>query len=97
MQRPVLLSHYEGMKYGYARVSTDDQNTALQLAALKRSGCKTIYKDEGLSGATAKRPALIRCLKALKKATHSLFGSLTGWGAACATSSLCWTTCGNAA
>ena len=55
------------MKYGYARVSTDEQNTALQLTALKRAGCKTIFKDEGLSGATAKRPALIRCLKALKK------------------------------
>ena len=26
------------MKYGYARVSTDDQSTALQLAALKRAG-----------------------------------------------------------
>ena len=38
------------MKYGYARVSTDDQSTALQLAALKRAGCKTLFKDEGLSG-----------------------------------------------
>jgi len=45
------------MKYGYARVSTDDQNTALQLAALKKAGCKTIFKDEGLSGATVKIPA----------------------------------------
>src|SRR5712691_2923361 len=53
------------MKYGYARVSTDDQNTALQLAALKKAGCKTIFKDEGLSGATVKRPALTRCLKVL--------------------------------
>jgi DNA invertase Pin-like site-specific DNA recombinase len=26
------------MKYGYARVSTDDQNPALQLAALKKDG-----------------------------------------------------------
>jgi hypothetical protein len=26
----------EGMKYGYARVSTDDQNPALQLEALKK-------------------------------------------------------------
>ncbi|MGH9444347.1 MAG: hypothetical protein ACRD3O_01195 [Terriglobia bacterium] len=26
------------MKYAYARVSTDDQNPALQLAALKRAG-----------------------------------------------------------
>ena len=50
------------MKYGYARVSTDDQNAALQLAALKRAGCKTIFKDDGLSGATTNRPALQRCL-----------------------------------
>ena len=54
------------MKYGYARVSTDDQNPALQLAALKRSGCKTVFKDDGLSGATTKRPALLRCLKTLQ-------------------------------
>jgi DNA invertase Pin-like site-specific DNA recombinase len=45
------------MKYGYARVSTDDQNPALQLAALKKAGCKTIFKDEGISGATTKRPS----------------------------------------
>ena len=54
------------MKYGYARVSTDDQNSALQLAALKKAGCKTLFKDEGISGATTKRPALPRCLKALQ-------------------------------
>jgi DNA invertase Pin-like site-specific DNA recombinase len=54
------------MKYGYARVSTDDQTPALQLAALKRAGCKTVFKDEGLSGATLKRPALTRCLKTLQ-------------------------------
>ena len=52
----------ERMKYGYARVSTDDQNPALQLAALKKAGCHTVFKDEGLSGATTKRPALLRCL-----------------------------------
>src|SRR6202171_4213896 len=55
-----------GMKYGYARVSTDDQTPALQLAALKKDGCKTIFKDAGLSGATTKRPALLRCLKKLE-------------------------------
>lgn len=27
----------DGMKYGYARVSTDDQKADLQLAALKKS------------------------------------------------------------
>src|ERR1017187_137638 len=57
----------EGMKYGYARVSTEDQNSGLQLAALKNAGCTTpIFKDDGQSGATTKRPALQRCLKNLK-------------------------------
>ena len=39
---------------------------ALQLAALKKAGCKTIFKDDGLSGATTKRPALLRCLRKLQ-------------------------------
>src|SRR6266446_5853114 len=56
----------QGMKYGYARVSTDDQTPALQLAALTKAGCKTLFKDDGLSGATTKRPALLRCLKKLE-------------------------------
>jgi DNA invertase Pin-like site-specific DNA recombinase len=54
------------MKYGYARVSTDDQNPALHLAVLKKAGCQTVFKDEGLSGATTKRPAPLRCLKKLE-------------------------------
>jgi DNA invertase Pin-like site-specific DNA recombinase len=54
------------MKYGYARVSTDDQNPALQLDALKKAGCEKIFTDKGLSGATIQRPALARCLKALE-------------------------------
>ena len=54
------------MKYGYARVSTEDQNPALQLAALKKAGCRTVFKDEGISGATVQRPALVKCLKTLQ-------------------------------
>jgi len=27
--------------------------------------CKKLFKDRGISGATIKRPALLRCLKAL--------------------------------
>jgi DNA invertase Pin-like site-specific DNA recombinase len=59
------------MKYGYARVSTDDQNPALQLAAPKRERCKIIFKDEGKSGATINRPALRRCLKKLEPMQNS--------------------------
>lgn len=54
------------MKYGYARVSTDDQNPDLQLAALKQAGCDKTFVDEGKSGATLTRPALLRCLKQLE-------------------------------
>jgi Enterobacteriaceae phage serine recombinase len=53
------------MKTGYARVSTDDQNLDLQLAALKRAGCRKIFTDTA-SGATTKRPELTQCLQALK-------------------------------
>ena len=53
------------MKYGYARVSTEDQNPAMQLAALKKNGCKTVFKDE-VTGAHVNRPALTRCLKKLE-------------------------------
>ena len=54
------------MKYGYARISTIDQNPDMQLKALQRAGVdkKNIFKDER-TGATTNRPALLRCLKKL--------------------------------
>src|SRR6266851_9287495 len=53
------------MKIGYCRVSTDDQSPDLQLAALKRAGCRKIFTDKA-TGAHVKRPELTKCLKALK-------------------------------
>ena len=52
------------MKIGYARVSTEDQNPDLPLAALKRAGWKRLFTDKA-TGAHVKRPELTRCLKAL--------------------------------
>ena len=52
------------MKMGYAHVSSDDQNLALQLAVLKREGCDQIFTDKA-SGALRQRPALDKCLKRL--------------------------------
>lgn len=52
------------MRIGYARVSTDEQTTALQRAALEAAGCDPIHTDT--AGATAKRPALEKALKGLQ-------------------------------
>jgi DNA invertase Pin-like site-specific DNA recombinase len=53
------------MKYGYARISTDDQKADLQIAALKKAGCRHIFTDTA-SGAASKRPELTRCLDSLR-------------------------------
>jgi DNA invertase Pin-like site-specific DNA recombinase len=53
------------VKYGYARVNTEDQNPALQIAALKKAKCAHIFVEK-IPGATIKRPALLRCLKTLR-------------------------------
>ena len=48
------------MKRGYARVSTTEQDTSLQLAALRGYGCDVIYEDE--ISAVKHRPQLERLL-----------------------------------
>lgn len=47
------------MKIGYARISTDTQNLALQLDALKKEGCEEIFQEQ-ISGSTKERPELTR-------------------------------------
>jgi len=49
---------------GYARVSTDEQTTALQLDALRAAGCAAIHEDSA-SGASRSRPGLSRALEDL--------------------------------
>ena len=53
------------MLVGYARVSTDDQNLALQEDALKESGCEKIFYDK-VSGAKSERPGLQEALGFLR-------------------------------
>lgn len=53
------------MQIGYARVSTVDQNSALQRDALTAAGCERIFTDE-VSSSVAARRGLDRALAALE-------------------------------
>lgn len=54
------------MIIGYARVSTNHQETATQVAALKAVGCERIYRERA-SGGRWDRPELHRLLDQLRK------------------------------
>ena len=54
------------MLIGYVRVSTNDQNTALQRNALECSGCEQIFEDK-MSGKTSERPGLKKVLRTLSE------------------------------
>ena len=49
------------MIFGYARVSTDAQDLATQLAQLKGAGCERVFREK-ISDATADRPQLKKLL-----------------------------------
>ncbi len=49
------------MLIGYARVSTQDQDPELQIAALKKAGCEKVFTEQA-SGAKRERPELLAAL-----------------------------------
>ena len=53
------------MLLGYARVSTNEQDTAAQVSALKSAGCEKIFCEKA-SGGRWDRPELIRLLDQLR-------------------------------
>ena len=55
-----------GMKIGYARVSTLDQHLDLQMQALKKEGCKKIFREK-ISGASRERPEFQRMLDQIRE------------------------------
>jgi DNA invertase Pin-like site-specific DNA recombinase len=61
-----LLSGGKHVLIGYVRVSTNDQNTALQRNALDSAGCELIFEDK-MSGKTSERPGLKKVLRTLSE------------------------------
>jgi DNA invertase Pin-like site-specific DNA recombinase len=55
-----------GQTFGYARVSTDDQDLSLQIDALTKADIpkSQIFKDK-MSGSRIDRPGLSKCLEVL--------------------------------
>lgn len=53
------------MMVGYARVSTEQQDTEAQLPDLRKAGCKRIY-EETIGGGVTDRPELDKCLERLE-------------------------------
>ena len=54
-------------RIGYARVSTSEQDLALQLDALRRAGVERVFEDRGVSGVKAERPGLGAALTYLRQ------------------------------
>jgi DNA invertase Pin-like site-specific DNA recombinase len=53
------------VKIGYARVSTLDQKLDLQMQALRKAGCKRIFREK-VSGVSRRRPEFLRMLEQLR-------------------------------
>ena len=64
------------MIYGYARVSTVEQNLDRQIEALESAGCEKIYMDK-LSGKNTKRPQLQLLFEELKEGDTIIVKDLT--------------------
>ena len=54
------------MKFGYARVSSNTQDYAAQVEALKAAGCERIFSEKASGKSTNGRPEFAKLMKALK-------------------------------
>jgi DNA invertase Pin-like site-specific DNA recombinase len=71
LQKPIFLRELlrqdrsKVVKIGYARVSTLDQKLDLQMQALRKAGCKRIFREK-VSGVSRQRPEFQRMLEQLR-------------------------------
>ncbi|CEG59183.1 recombinase family protein [Legionella fallonii] len=69
----------DGLKYGYARVSTKEQNLDLQVDALTKAGCHKIFREVA-KGAKTDRPKLNELLSVLKSGDTLIIWKLDRMG-----------------
>lgn len=67
------------MKFGYARVSTDDQELARQIDALNNYGVDKIYKEK-ITGTKTNRPELDKLKNAVREGDSVIIESLSRLG-----------------
>ena len=67
-------------RLGYARVSTADQDTELQIRELDAAGCERIYRDHGVSGTKTSRPELDKILDRLSQGDEVIVWKLDRLG-----------------
>ena len=65
------------MLIGYARVSTNEQDNAAQVAALKAANCERTYREKA-SGGRWDRPSFIGFWISFARAMYSWCGNSTG-------------------
>lgn len=63
------------MRFGYARVSTEEQRLDRQVDALEKAGCERIYLEKA-SGAKAGRPEFEKLLSALRNGDEVVVAKL---------------------
>lgn len=67
------------MKFGYARVSTQDQKFELQIDALKEAGCEKVFKEKA-SGSRTKRVELDKLLDQMRSGDELIIWKLDRLG-----------------
>jgi hypothetical protein len=67
------------MKLGYARVSTNEQDTAAQVSALESAGCEKIFREKVRPEVDGTGPSYFDCWTSCEKAIFSSSRVSTGF------------------